>query len=44
MKKIAIVFGILFVGALLFSSCRSQKQACAAYSKVETPKSDQSNS
>jgi len=44
MKKIAIIFGFLAIGAVMFSSCRSQKQACAAYSQVEMPDTDQSNS
>ncbi len=40
MKKTAILFGLLFVAAVVMSSCRTQKQACAAYSQVEKPKAD----
>lgn len=43
MKKSAYILAILFAGALLFSSCRAQHKACAAYSKVEAPVNDQSN-
>ncbi len=35
MKKVALWICVLFGGVIILSSCRSQKQACAAYSKVE---------
>jgi len=35
MKKILGIVLIAMFGVLVFSSCSSQKQACAAYSKVE---------
>jgi PBP1b-binding outer membrane lipoprotein LpoB len=41
MKKASIVLSVLFVMAIVLSSCRTQKQACAAYSKVEQPKQSQ---
>lgn len=44
MKRYTLIFGFLLVFAFLFASCRSQKQACAAYSKVELPKGNDINS
>ncbi len=41
MKKITLIFGIALVLGLSFSSCRSQKKACAAYSQVELPDGNQ---
>lgn|GEM_PF-4752352 len=35
MKKASIILSVLFVLAIVLSSCRTQKKACAAYSKVE---------
>jgi regulator of protease activity HflC (stomatin/prohibitin superfamily) len=44
MKKLGWFIGLLFVGSVLFSSCRTQKQACGAYSSVEQVKKADSNS
>ncbi len=44
MKKLILIIAVLFLGAILFSSCRTQKQACAAYSKVDPAQGPQSNS
>ncbi len=41
MKKFFLILGVAMVFATAFSSCRSQKQACAAYSHVVVPQGDQ---
>jgi hypothetical protein len=41
MKKLIFIVSLLFFAlAILSSSCRTQKQACAAYSKADTPNSE----
>ena len=37
MKKFVYIIGVAMFFALAFSSCRSQKQACGAYSHVVMP-------
>lgn len=44
MRKVGMFFVLLFVAGIALSSCRAQKQACAAYSYAEPVKEDQSNS
>ncbi len=43
MKKSSYILALLFAATIMFSSCRSQKQACAAYSNVEQPVSAKDN-
>jgi hypothetical protein len=40
MKRIALFLGCCFILALSFSSCRTQKKACAAYSHAEPAQVD----
>lgn len=44
MKKVTYIVGLVFVAAILFSSCRTQKKACAAYSKADLPQTEQTPS
>ncbi len=41
MKKASIVLSALFIVVMTLSSCRTQKKACAAYSKVEQTEQSQ---
>lgn len=44
MRKSSVLFLLLFAAGVVMSSCRAQKQACAAYGKADTVKTEQSNS
>ncbi len=44
MKKMGWLLLLMFVVGIAASSCRTQKQACAAYSSVEPVQKNDSNS